>query len=330
MFPRFPQTLTQSNFEQHSFAEKYNWKITNPSIVTYVDLGKMGRLGNQLFEIAATIGIAKRNQCGLIFPCSIEKLPLTKLFQLDLPLSKGPIVPTRRISELSSADEIKILPDKSINAIEGYRQSREYLQPIQEDLQKIFSLKDPFPLLDAIVIHIRRTDCIKNDFISNLLDRPLNCSLDYYQKSIFRLRKNHYLPKDYPVIVTTDDRTWVKKHLKEIDLYAELNHQGSIENDFKALAAGKYLVISNSTFSLWGALLNPSIEKHFDQIIAPGYWFHPLNKIVKIMGSDHQNICPKDWLFQDPHTGEILENAYQHDRKECFLRKFLLSNHWRW
>ena len=37
-------------------------------MLTFENLGKLGRLGNQMFQIASVIGIAKRSAIGFCFP----------------------------------------------------------------------------------------------------------------------------------------------------------------------------------------------------------------------------------------------------------------------
>ena len=37
-------------------------------MITYLNLGNYGRLGNQLWEIASTVGIATKNEHDFIFP----------------------------------------------------------------------------------------------------------------------------------------------------------------------------------------------------------------------------------------------------------------------
>jgi len=307
----------------------WKWDIHNPSTVTYLGLGKMGRLGNQLFEIAATLGIAKSNRCQVVFSKELLDLPISKLFQLDFVYLTKPIIPDKVIAENSTADTVLIPADGFMYSIEGYRQAREYLDPIQDDLRKIFQLKNPFPKVNAIAVHIRRTDCIKEGFFTQVFDRPLNCSLQYYQRSISRLKKLHCLDDDYPVIVVTDDRKWCQDHLADICPNAILSDGGSLEDDFRTLSAAKYLVISNSTFSVWGAFLNSSIQKHPDRIVAPSLWFHPENVVVQVLGSNYQNICLANWLFQDPFCGEVVPSAYQYSVKRTWLRGLFLSNNWR-
>jgi hypothetical protein len=143
-----------------------------------------------------------------------------------------------------------------------------------------------------------------------------------------RLRKSYKLSYNYPVLVTTDDREWTRDHLHHIDAHATLSSEGTLEDDFKTLVASKYVVISNSTFSLWAAMLNAGSG----HVIAPAFWFHPHNKMANLLGSIRQNICPSDWKYQHPTTGEKIKHAYQHQQcpqERNYFRSIMMSNRWR-
>lgn len=314
--------------DEIAFAQLLGYEIKNPSTITYVGLGQMGRMGNQLFEIAATVATAKQNQCRVVFPDIIKKLPIYQIFDLKLPLRQD-VRPDQNLPEMSNFDHLVIPSDGRVYGLEGYRQSIKYLEPIRKQLQILFPVKKKEKTRDQIAIHIRRTDCIKTNPVQRFFDPPLNCSLDYYRASIKRLKKLHRLPRRYPIVVVTDDRKWCQDHLSEIDPEAELSSEGTLADDFLTLVSSRYLVISNSTFSLWGGLLSRA-----DQIIAPSFWWHPDNKIVYLIGSDRQHLCPSDWLFQNPITGDMVERSYDWPdqipgRGTKFIRSVLLSNRFR-
>lgn len=292
--------------DEIEFARSLGYEIENPSTITYLGLGQMGRMGNQLFEIAATVATAKQNRCRVVFPDTIQKLPLYELFNLKLPLRRE-VLADQNFPETSNFDQIVVPSDGRTYSLDGYRQSIKYLEPIRDQLRILFPLKKREKSRNQITIHIRRTDCIKTNPVQRFFDPPLNCSLDYYRAAIKRLRRLHHLPRRYPVVVVTDDRKWCQEHLSEIDPEAKLSSGGSLNDDFLTLVSSRYLVISNSTFSLWGGLLGRASH---DGIVAPSFWWHPDNKIVRLVGSDRQHFCPADWLFQDPITGDEIVRSY--------------------
>ncbi len=98
---------------------------------------------------------------------------------------------------------------------------------------------------------------------------------DYFLNGIAHLRSK------YPTIqfrCVSDDITSCRKNLPEFVIFEEspvedkekASHHfgGPVGKDFRVLAAAKYLLISNSSFSWWAAVLN--IRKEI--VIAPKYW----------------------------------------------------------
>ena len=281
------------------------YPIQNKSTLTYRHLGYLGNSGNQLFEIAATLAIAYQNKCRVVFPSSLRTLPIYKMFDLShLPIQD--LEHDARIFEFDNYEEINIPNDGRIYNLEGYRQSYLYFEPIKEYLRNLFPLKIiPPKENNYIAIHIRRTDFIKTPFLQKFLKLQLNCSFDYYRSALLRIREENQLPENTPVIIATDDPKWVKSHLQEIDPQARLNNAKTIDEDFSLMYYAPYLVITNSTFSLWAAFLN-----EHKQIIAPSYWWHP-DGVNSLMNNIHrQPICRPSWNFNDPLTGEIVKQSY--------------------
>ncbi len=91
-----------------------------------------------------------------------------------------------------------------------------------------------------------------------------------------------------PIIYAfSDDPDWVRAELKlpfEM-VIVDLNGPDRPEEDLRLMSACDHHVIANSTFSWWGAWLNPSKEKI---VIAPTKWFpNP--------GVTNPDILPPEW-----------------------------------
>lgn len=108
---------------------------------------------------------------------------------------------------------------------------------------------------EAIAVHIRG-----GDFINQRFDL---CDREYYSMALNQIGEN------LPVYVFTDDTHVVKKKLPEIEVKGIIAHPitESIK-DMGMLTMSKYVIISNSTFSFWGAVLNSCYEK---KIVCPQY-----------------------------------------------------------
>ena len=109
-------------------------------MITYAKLGLNGRLGNQLFQIAALLGIAKNNN-------QQYKLPdwdYAKYF----PNYKATLTPKERTEAMNTFiqanepaftfNELTLDAAKDYN-LNGYFQSEKYFKESKTDLQKFFA-----------------------------------------------------------------------------------------------------------------------------------------------------------------------------------------------
>lgn len=136
---------------------------------------------------------------------------------------------------------------------------------------------------DAIVVHIRRGDYLypKNSYIGAL-------SVDYYIDAVNKLRSSFGGNRD--VVVFTDDPRQVQKELmahgmKTWHLSSAIGKFSTIEEMF-LLGKGTGSVISNSTFSWWGARLGEQ-----ELTIAPRKWFKSRD--------DPDFLIPAVWMRED-------------------------------
>src|ERR1044072_7384933 len=104
------------------------------NIVTYNQLGRYGRFANQLYQIAGTIGIARKNGFDFAFPewknydhaerfHSQEDIDLQKYFVNPLPVYNGPQLPDRFVDW--GYHEIKLTQSCSLS---GHMQSIRYFE----------------------------------------------------------------------------------------------------------------------------------------------------------------------------------------------------------
>ena len=174
----------------------------------------------------------------------------------------------------------------------GYWQSERYFQSVDEIIRADFSFKSPLNAknteivhqisqVNAVSLHVRRGDYVLNPI--TLATHGL-CSLKYYQTAIQTISKSVDQPHFF---IFSDDIAWVKAHLKIPFPCCYLEHNQGAEsyNDMRLMSLCQHHIIANSSFSWWGAWLNPSVNKI---VIAPKQWF-----------ADDKNISdllPKMWI----------------------------------
>jgi len=160
-------------------------------------------------------------------------------------------------------------PDDSY--LHGYWQREAYFRHVRSDLLGELEVVTP-PSASNIEmaqrigstlstsLHVRR-----GDFLDVAPDQV--CSERYYNNALAILRER--LPQDPTVFVFSDDPTWAHAHL---DLpfpkvVVDINGPDADYEDLRLMTLCHHNIVSNSTFSWWGAWLN----QHEDKIVVgPG------------------------------------------------------------
>jgi hypothetical protein len=174
----------------------------------------------------------------------------------------------------------------------GYWQSEKYFSAISEQIREDFSfrlainnqntqLAFKISQHNAVSLHIRRGDYANNPTVTATHGL---CPISYYHNAIEYIA--HRVKQPY-FFIFSDDIVWAKENLK-MDLhstYIDHNQGAESYNDMRLMSLCRHHIIANSSFSWWGAWLNPNIDKI---AIAPKQWF------VKDVNT--QDLIPKDWV----------------------------------
>lgn len=174
----------------------------------------------------------------------------------------------------------------------GYWQSEKYFQNVDSLIREDFTFKIPMTKananlaeqvaqLNAVSLHVRRGDYANNP--KTTATHGL-CSLEYYKAAIQYIAERVEQPVFF---IFSDDVEWVKENLK-IDFscqYVDHNKGDESYNDMRLMSMCKHHIIANSSFSWWGAWLNPNIEKI---VIAPKRWF--------VNTTDVSDLIPQGWV----------------------------------
>jgi len=175
----------------------------------------------------------------------------------------------------------------------GYWQSEKYFSEAAAQIRRDFSFRLPLECKNAelekkinqantVSLHLRRGDYVHKPNAAATYEL---CSLDYYKASIKHVAERIQQPQ---FLVFSDDIAWAKNNLK-IDFqhqYVEHNNGVNSYNDMRLMSLCKHHIIANSSFSWWGAWLNPYSEKI---VIAPKKWF--------AYDADTADLTPNEWLL---------------------------------
>lgn len=278
-------------------------------MIAYTELGKAGRLGNQLWEIASTYGIAMGQLDTPAFPvwdyqpyfscpekwfCGCYGTPATDFVKYMDPRARAYL--------------------QDYNLFRGVEQKvREYFKPSESaatDLDDIWSdqhLGEPYRDVQRplVSVHVRRGDNVTHPEGYH----PLR-SWDYYRSAL------DLTSPDGDIVVFSDDPDWCQQNFEKetgrkpyliyrgvarpreyVDRIAYITSPVLDWIDLQLMARCDEHIISNSTYAWWGAFLseNPSP-------IYPSNWFG-----WRIRDwTDASLMFPKSWRqVEDPTLGGV-------------------------
>ena len=245
-------------------------------LYTYSLLGRNGRLGNQLFQIAGTVGRAHRT--GDVTRARFPEWTYREYFSVP-DIHFGSIEPGVRSIDMGRAYMQELYEFEHCSET-----IREYLTPSQVASNLADVIVGPTDG-NYLALHVRR-----GDYLGLAHNHPPP-KRNYFLSAVTMIREQ--VPPEQ-VIVFSDDPAWCREHLKIPDLRIHepsLNHS-IIENevaDFVAMSRCGAHVISNSTFSWWAAWLADSTA-----VCYPDPWFGPgLKHLVPL------KFIPRHWTSVD-------------------------------
>jgi len=263
----------------------------------------VGGLGNQMFQYAVGRAVSvqsgnplkldltelKRdprrpfqlNQFKTIIeeasPRDIPLLPRKSLYgQLFVRLKNIGRVP--HVRETSSSFDPKILQLRASAYLSGYWQSEKYFAAHADIIRQDFSLREAIAserqrtlskireVGAAVSVHVRR-----GDYVTNASANAVHgtCEPGWYGVAMQKMAERVARPTFF---IFSDDIQWARDNLpkNECMVFVEPQADGRDGEDMHLMASCHSHIIANSTFSWWGAWLNPRRDK---QVLAPARWF---------------------------------------------------------
>lgn len=260
----------------------------------YVSCKLSGQLGNQLFQVAAAMSLALDNNAVATFPDLNNKecfnIPANKTYIFS---GLNTFQPDNKFDEYKEdCFEYTPIPYKANLLLNGYFQSEKYFKHNKDKIVEMFQPSNE--LLDlmmqkygdilnhskTVAIHVRMYHDTTRDY------HPF-VGWKYFQKAI------SLFDKDSLFVVFSDNISLCKRKLPKL---LETRKVVFIENnfhiyDFYLMSFCKHQIISNSTFSWWGAYLNKNPLK---QVVSPSpkNWFG-----VKYRHLSTKDIIPCEWTI---------------------------------
>lgn len=253
----------------------------------------IGRLGNNLFQIAAAIGYAKKYNVGW----GIKKGYVERGFHAKQVDRFMPYLPacdsyfkvyTEFQDEWAGYEfnyhEIPFHP----NGVElvGFWQSEKYFKHAEKEVRDAIRLPFIPGYRDYVSIHVRRGDYVQH---AGSFPPITVTYLDYALDAIFQKTSVR------SAIVFSDDNQWCKENITLVsDNFSVEFSEGRNEwEDLSLMASCGHNIIANSSFSWWGAWLNTNPDKI---VVSPshkrGNWFGMESGIKH----DCIDLIPDEWI----------------------------------
>jgi hypothetical protein len=174
----------------------------------------------------------------------------------------------------------------------GYWQSEKYFIPYEQVIRRDFAFATPLSganlqlankieACNSVSLHVRRGDYVSDPRTRVIISA---CDLRYYEMAVARIADDVVAPEFF---IFSDDIEWAVANLKLPGPSTFICHNKGLDSyiDMRLMSLCKHHIIANSSFSWWGAWLNPNQNKI---VIAPKRWF-----VDESIATD---ICPDKWF----------------------------------
>ena len=222
-----------------------------------------GGLGNQLFQLAAVDHIGRRTGRNVVIERHCESAHSKENYFNSLfghwSVAQNPLQFPLNIQEGSYvfSDWRSALANPHNARIHGYFQNWQYVdQPFKERLRFNTAVLSKYPDIgNKVFIHVRGGDYVNHWMHDMKLDT-------YYRRAIAEF------PADTQFVIFTNDvpyaqsRTWIG------GIQQTFIHENELDT-LLLMSKCAGCICPNSTFSWWGAFLNPS-----SKIVMPDKWFN--------------------------------------------------------
>jgi hypothetical protein len=266
-------------------------------------------LGNQLFQYAAGRCLAKRHDASLRIASQLPHVlvshgharpALLQHFAIPAMVQQAGLfdrlVVTERPELLRAAriaralfgvqvlrqppesclfhQELRVAPGARRVYLHGFWQDHSIVQEVERELRSELMLIEALrgrnlemaKRIDAarnpVSIHLRRGD------YGQYFGAPVMLPMAYYEHAISHILSQH---RQSTFFVFSDDAAFARDWLQGDPRFILVDHnnEATAHEDLRLMSLCRHHIIANSTFSWWGAWLNPRRDK---QVIAPARW----------------------------------------------------------
>jgi Glycosyl transferase family 11 len=245
----------------------------------------IGRLGNQMFQIATTAATAWRNGTNFAFPTQAQGSYTGEVYFPHLPVLQSQC---QLPMYYEKGHHYTIIPPLTNAKLSGYWQSEKYFKEYRKEIIDLFNLKPFKKFPNSCFVHIRLGDYIK------FKDKHPPVTVEYLDAAMRMIWERK--EKKVFFAVMSDDKENAMRMIFKTSFYQHVINKSLVtfsqQNDPKLtlldMLSMDNAIIANSSFSWWGAWLQ---ENPNQIVIAPKQWFGPGN--AHLIDKD---IVPENWI----------------------------------
>lgn len=257
--------------------------------LAYGNLEHAGRLGNQLWQIAGTLGVARAKNMRPLFPAEWSYRPFFSVpdswFGLASPRMPSPMVYVNHIDPRVKPylQDLSLWAGHEEEVLRAFQPSPEAQEIVDEEWDRI----DTGSPGRTCAVHVRRGDYVTNPS-GSLTSLPQR----YYHMAMAEL-----INEVDNFIVFSDDIEWCKRNIDAHTYYEGIPRPKEQDEEYMTAPVLDWVdlflmakchnhVISNSTYSWWGAWLSGNQSPLY-----PSEWFgHEMAEYI-----DFKLMIPEGW-----------------------------------
>lgn len=177
--------------------------------------------------------------------------------------------------------------------LSGFWQSERYFASVADHIRTDFQLNQPMTAdREALAARMRATQSVslhvrRGDYVTNAHTNAYHgvMPIEWYQRAMAMMAEAQEQPTFF---VFSDDPAWVRDNMSAPwpMEFVDPDPDGREFEDMHLMACCRNHITANSSFSWWGAWLNPRLDK---RVIVPRRWFDQ-------GGQPTTDLIPREWF----------------------------------
>lgn len=244
----------------------------------------LGRLGNNLFQVAAMIHYSKKYNVPWFIPLNYHHRQIYKYWQFPRyrgNIKKLPVFDRASSDETWGYCDLPFYPNGV--KLRGFWQSWKYLDPVKDDVLKAWNFKAYDELKDFVSIHVRLGDYVTHpDYFPPVTKSYIRLAIDTLNEKTGIKHEKFLVFSDEIQIIK---RSFTNNFPELTFVYSEGTNE---YEELSKMSSCGHNIIANSTFSYVAAYANRNPEKI---VITPSAdeWFGVKSKL------DTKDLLPPTW-----------------------------------